>query len=262
MHSSDGLHIRAGVVPWDTAAFGVRVASIDAIDITPGETVDGSFEQFELWRDQENIDIVSCRLHHEKLNESMFLESRGFRFIEMVLHPYFDDIQERARPDHAFTVVPAAERDLDDLQHIAGSAFGHERFHVDPRLDATFGDRRYASWVGNSFKGSRQELLKVTDGHEVIGFFVVEYRGADSVYWHLNAISSNLQGKGLGRRAWLSMIDHHRDQGRSRIDTTISARNVRVINLYASLGSKFLPPHTTFHGVRHSSEICQRNSLE
>jgi hypothetical protein len=36
----------------------------------------------------ERFDIVACRLPHDHLRESMFLEATGFRPIEMKLHPF------------------------------------------------------------------------------------------------------------------------------------------------------------------------------
>jgi hypothetical protein len=46
------------------------------------------------------------------------------------------------------------------------------------------------------------------------------------------------------------MLQRHRNEGAAVITTTISARNVRVLNLYSKLGARFLPPEMTFHWLK------------
>ena len=69
-------------------------------------------------------------------------------------------------------------------------------------------------------------------------------------YWHLNAVATELQGKGYGRRAWSAMLQHAQANGARRVRTSIVARNHRVLNLYARLGFRFPPPLMTLHWVR------------
>jgi hypothetical protein len=46
------------------------------------------------------------------------------------------------------------------------------------------------------------------------------------------------------------MLLRHKTDGISAVLTTISARNTRVMNLYAGLGFRFRPPMMTFHWIR------------
>jgi RimJ/RimL family protein N-acetyltransferase len=117
-------------------------------------------------------------------------------------------------------------------------------------LNPRFGNARYAQWVKSSLQHPVQCLLKVLDGSQLIGFFLVEYGHNHSVYWHLTAIAPRFQGQGLGRQAWNSMLRAHQMEGIRVIATTISARNTRVLNLYTQLGFRFAPPHMTFHWIR------------
>ncbi|MBV5350282.1 GNAT family N-acetyltransferase, partial [bacterium] len=109
---------------------------------------------------------------------------------------------------------------------------------------------RYGNWVVNSLDHPRQSLLKVVDGENIVALFIVEQLASGKVYWHLTAVAPQYQGKGLGWRAWRAMMHYHQLQGIGVIETTISARNIRVLNLYARLGARFLPPEMTFHFMR------------
>lgn len=231
-------------------AFGFPVAQIDQIEvIDPAATLE-DYRQFQQWLDAGRIRIASCRLPHDRLRESIFLESRGFRFIEMVLHPKIEKLQTLDIPSDDLVIVPALESDLTAMRDIAERAFGHERYHIDPRLDPHLGDARYGRWVQNSFAHPRQRLLKVVQGDHIVALFIVESGENRSVYWHLTAIAPGWQGRGYGRRVWRAMLRHHQAEGRDSVMTTISARNVPVLNLYAKLDFRFLPPEMTFHWVR------------
>lgn len=245
-----GLRLSAKEAPWDSENYNVLVMQIDDIEIVDPKLAVPSYCQFQEWIISENVGIVSCRLAHNRLTESIFLEARDFRFIEMVLHPRVDSLQNHQIPVDNLSITLAAESDLSALQSIAESAFGFERYHVDPRLSSRLGDHRYGRWVRNSINDQSQRLLKIEDAQRLIGFFLVELRPDRSVYWHLTAIAPQWQGLGYGRRTWLAMLQHHKNQGCHSVTTTISARNTPVLNLYSQLQFRFAPPEMTFHWVK------------
>lgn len=238
------------VVPWDSEVFGVAVAQIENLRVDRSQSVEPDFSAAQAWLDANKIEMVSCRLGHDRLDESFFLEQNGFRFIEMVLHPQIAALGEKIIDDQGLSVSTADIGDLQTLVGIAESAFGCERYHVDPRVDSEMANRRYGNWVKSAFVHPRQVVLKVEDNDQVVALFVVETIAPGYVYWHLTAVAPGFQGRGLGLRAWRAMLNYHQKQEALVVRTTISARNVRVLNLYSRLGFSFLPPEMTFHWVR------------
>ena len=244
------LHLEWAEAPWDTAVFGSPVLQINQIEVRDSSAV-SSFRTFELARDQLGTVLVSCRMHHECLKESMLLEDRGFRFIEMVYLPELDDLADIELPEKKeVDIYLAEEGDLQDLMEIAGSVFRNERFHVDPRLDSKLGDERYRRWVKNSLNHPQQRLYMVRDDAQPVAFFLTEMLADGTCYWHLNAVSPQFQGRGYGRRIWHAMLCEAKNTGARRVRTCIVARNYRVLNLYARLGFRFPPPLMTFHWVK------------
>lgn len=244
------LTLSAGVVSWDSAVFGFTVAQIDGLTVTDVAGAGNDFQTVWDWLDSRAARIVSCRLPHDHFSESFLLEKEGFRFIEMVLHPKISCLNHIELDSAGLIVIRATRSDLPVLSAIAESAFGSERFHVDPRVDSVRANMRYGNWVRSCLAHSRQTLLKVMHGEEIVALFVVEILESGIAYWHLTAVAPHMQGKGFGWRAWRAMMHYHQQQGVDAIQTTISARNSRVLNLYARLGFRFLPPETTFHWVR------------
>ena len=244
------LSLNWNEAPWDSVLFGFPVLQISRIEVQ-GPTAEADFAAFEACRDRIQTGLVSCRISHECLNESMLLEARAFRFIEMVFHPEVSGLQalDLGKPPE-LTVSRANSTDLPVIQEIAGHAFHNERFHVDPRLDHTIGDKRYQNWATSSFNHPSQKLYCVRDEQRILAFFVTEMLADGTCYWHLNAVAPDAQGKGYGALAWYAMMHHARQTGAQRISTCIAARNHRVLNLYARLGFRFSQPEMTFHWVR------------
>lgn len=247
-----GLFLEWNEAPWDSDVFGFPVLQISRLEVR-GPTADQDMVAFEQARDESASGLVSCRLPHERLRESMLLEAHGFRFIEMLYQPELDDFGHLDGFDEpGLTATPAGKEHLPLLVNIAGSAFRNERFHMDARLDPKLGDQRYRNWVRSSLNHPSQRLHVICDASQPVGFFVTEHLPDGTCYWHLNAIAPEAQGKGYGRRAWLTMLRQARDEGAERVRTCIVARNQRVLNLYARLGFRFPPPLMTFHWVREA----------
>jgi RimJ/RimL family protein N-acetyltransferase len=250
------LHLGWSIVPWDAAVTGFPVWQLNDIGLN-GPSADTDMRLFEEARDRAGVGLISCRLGHDQLNASMFLENHGFRFIEMIYRPELELAPGRLSdlPEPSLSVVQATEEDLPQLIDMAGTAFCNERFNVDPRLGPEMGNRRYQNWIRSSFMHPSQQLYALKDDNSIVSFFVTEMQNDGVCYWHLNAVSPEQQGQGYGLRSWLTMLHQAEDAGAMRVRTSIVARNHRVLNLYARLGFRFPPPMMTFHWVKES-QVC------
>lgn len=247
------LRMRWSQAPWDQTACGFPVLQITDMQVR-GPHAGADIEIFERERDHIGAGLVSCRLAHECLAESMLLEDHGFRFIEMLYAPELD-LPPLSIDKHVamLAVTRAHEDDLPVLLGIARTSFHNERFKMDPRIDPNVSDLRYQNWVASSLCHPTQELYVICDGVRRIAFFITELLNDGTCYWHLNAVAPDAQGQGYGRRAWVSMLNQAAKGGARRVRTSIVARNHRVLNLYARLGFYFPPPSMTFHWVRSRS---------
>ena len=240
------------IVPWDTEVFGFPVAQIDHIEVGDATDAAISYADFEQWRDSLNVRMVTCRLDHFALRESMFLEARGFRFVELVYHPTLQ-LQRADFPQSSLVIEPALSGDLPEIESIAGTAFSTGRYLLDSRLDPAHSHLRYKNWVRTSAAGGKHDVLKGTLNGEIVGFFITEKRADNSVYWHLTAMAQQRQGQGLGKQLWQAFIMRAKREGAARIETTISAHNLPVMNLYARLGFRFNAAEMTLHWLQEDA---------
>lgn len=247
--ATDRLALSARLLAWDTESLGAPVAQVDAIEVRGPGVPQDELARLQEWLRDHRVALASCRLPENRLPESFFLEDAGFRFIEMVyrMHRPIEpaDGAVAARSDVRWE--HATRHDLPELMAVAAAVFDAGRWNVDPRVGAAASRRRYAHWVERSLAGGAQQVLLARDHGAVAGFFIMEDLDDTASYWHLTAISPQYQGRGWGRRLWTSMIGRHAAAGRRSVRTTIAARNLPVVNLYARQGWRFEDCQMTFH---------------
>ncbi|MDR3514974.1 MAG: GNAT family N-acetyltransferase [Azospirillaceae bacterium] len=242
--------IEASIVAWDSEVLGAPVAQIDRIEISDNGAFAATLTEFERWRDALGCAFVSCRLPHTRLRESMQLEDRGFRFIEMVFCMELRHLDRLELADSDLQIVAADPADIPELARIAETGFRWDRFHVDPRLGAGFGGRRYARWVTSTLVHQQQRLLKIIKDELTIGFFIYEELPRQTIHWQLIAIAPTHVGQGYGRQYFLALLHHHRDRGFLTIRGIVSANNMPIVNLLSSLNFRVTKPQITLHWIR------------
>lgn len=248
--NTPSLKIIWSQAPWDEAVCGFSVLQITGMQVLGGDA-DVDIRQFEQMRDNLRAGLVSCRLPHDSLKESMLLEDHGFRFIEMVYSPELNLAGFTVGAESGLLqVARATVADMPRLLDMARTSFQNERFKMDHRLSPAISDQRFCNWISSSLYHSTQKLYTVNDSARTIAFFVTETLPDGTCYWHLNAVAPDAQGQGYGRRVWHSMLDLAAREGAKSVRSSIAARNHRVLNLYARLGFSFSPPTMTFHWVR------------
>ncbi len=248
-----GAVIDCSLVPWDSEIFGFPVAQITRIVLEDDAHPAQALGEFGSWCDEHAVRLVSCRLDHLQIRESMALENAGFRFIEMVYRLRLDSFEGIDPPRDVVQVSPASGSDLSSIEAIAYTAFTTGRFLLDRRLPPDLSNRRYATWVRNSFDAPGHTILKAEVGRELVGFFILEDRSDGAVYWHLTAIASAWQGRGIGSSLWRTILLRHQAEGARSVETTISGHNLAILNLYERLGFSFSSAQMTFHWLRGSA---------
>ena len=243
---SPALRMSYFAVPWDSEAFGFCVAQIARLELGTGDP-GADFAQFEQWCRQAAARLVSCRLPNDRLRESAWLESRGFRFIEMVLRPRIELLQAGLPAEAALEIAPITAGDLAAVEDIAEVAFSTSRFVLDPALERGLSGQRYRRWVRTSFANPAHQVLKAEIDGAIVGFFVVEERSDGTAYWHLTAIAPAFQNRGIGKALWRAVLRRHHQAGMRAVETTVSAHNTAVLNLYAQLGFRLQPGGMTLH---------------
>jgi GNAT superfamily N-acetyltransferase len=210
--------------PWDTAAFGLpawelleysETALKEAI-ITPGH---------------HNIKV-------DPLADRRLLHAYGFYYCDTLIEPHCSAARLRAahHPDATISRTVDAVRTL----AIGHGAFDHGRFHRDFNLSRAAADLRYDNWLKHLLEAKQVYGLY---WRGVLAGFIC-YSGNNLL---LHAVAEKYRGKGLTKYWWSAVCGKLLAKGHGEVKSSISAANLAVINLYASLGFSFNNPLNIYH---------------
>lgn len=202
--------------PWDAAVFGMPTFEIE------------DFSESDLAGASRQPGHYTVRV--DPLADKRMLHLHGFYYCDTLIEPLctLDRFRFHDHPD--FSAKPCAS--IDGLLKICHGAFSHGRFHRDFNLDRDLADLRYDRWLESLAKeGKVLGLYR----HETLSGFVAHSGGK----LLLHALDESSRGKGYGKYFWSAACRRIYDQGEKAITSSISASNLAVLNLYASLGFGF-----------------------
>ncbi len=215
--------------PWDQAAFGLPAwelraytdAALALADATPGH---------------QSIKV-------DPLADKAALHAHGFYYCDTLLETVAGPGQLRplaAPPGIAISTAFDPQQAL----AICDGAFVHGRFHRDFGLPRAGADLRYNNWLRQLLDAGAVHGL-LADG-QLAGF--IGHHGPALV---LHAVAPAFRGRGLAKHWWHLTATALFAAGHRQVHSSISASNMAVLNLYASLGFSFRRPQDIYHRIVH-----------
>jgi acetyltransferase (GNAT) family protein len=212
--------------PWDAAAFGLYTAEI--VEYTPAAL-------------QQVMQVPGhYAIKVDPLASKRWLHERGFYYCDTLLEPYCTAVKLKnfIHPDATIT----KDVNWQALLPICHGAFAHGRFHRDFNLDTAGADIRYNNWLQQLY--DQQAVYGLYWRDELAGF--IAHAGGSLV---LHAVAESYRGKRLAKYWWSAVCSELLATGHAEVTSSISAVNLAVLNLYASLGFSFRNPMDVYHLV-------------
>jgi ribosomal protein S18 acetylase RimI-like enzyme len=209
--------------PWDARAFGVATFELTSLDDACLSRLADAHGHFTA--------KIPPRTDAGPLRRA------GFYYCDTLLEPWGK--RESLRP--AFDPKASFIRDMawEDLLAIGHATF-YGRYHRDPAISKAKADARYDQWMRELHDEGRIYGL-LYDGRPA--GFIGEKEGV----LVLHAMAAKMRGKGLARALWTLAILDLFEQGRADLHSSVSAGNLPIVNLYASLGFRFRNPLDIYH---------------
>ncbi len=210
--------------PWDAATLGIPTYEITDFS-------------------EEDLDIAGRTRGHytirvDPLSDKRMLHAYGFYYCDTLIEPYCSSDRFRFFERKDIHVSPKAS--FRELLGICHGAFSHGRFHKDFNLDRNLADKRYDKWLESLEREGK--TMGLYHDATLAGF--IAYSGNCLV---LHAIGDQYRGRGLGKYFWSAACRDIFSQGAMEITSSISASNLAVVNLYASLGFRFRKTVDVYH---------------
>jgi len=215
--------------PWDTAVFAMPCHEITDLS-------DDTLNYAAITPGHYTIKI-------DPLADKALLHQYGFYYADTLLEPVCreDQLICHTHPD----VDIATEVGLQGVQDICRHAFTHGRFHRDFNLPDELADQRYIQWL-NQLHTDGGVIGLLYEG-QLAGFIAhqMDENRHDALVLH--ALSESFRGRNLAKYMWSRACSYRFSQGAEQLSSSVSAANLPVLNLYASLGFRFKGAVDIYH---------------
>lgn len=166
------------------------------------------------------------------------LHRYGFYYCDTLLVPVVSRERFRGAPDPRAGIDHAVSRDA--LVAICRDSFDFGRFHRDFQMPKAAADQRYVNW-----------LLQLADRGEVFGLMwdgaLAGFFACDGPRILLHAVAEEFRGRGLAKHLWTGACEALFAAGHPRLQSSVSAANLAIVNLYASLGFRYQQATDIYH---------------
>lgn len=210
--------------PWDEAAFGMPTWEL----LEYSET---SLQQAARTLGHQTIKV-------DPIADKQLLHDHGFYYCDTLIVPSCK--VERLRVVHHPDATILKSVDAGHALEIFHGSFSHGRFHRDFNLPKAAADLRYDNW-----------LKQLLEAQQVYGLYwqgaLAGFIGYNDNNLVLHAVAEKNRGKGLSKYWWSEVCVALLANGHDEVKSSISAANLAVLNLYASLGFSFNSPQDVYH---------------
>lgn len=210
--------------PWDSAVFGMPTWELL------------EYTEAALQQAMESSGHYTIKVN--PLENKRLLHEYGFYYCDTLIEPHCNAARLRTvqHPDVSISKC----LDIQDALAICHGAFAHGRFHRDFNLPQSAADLRYDNWLKQLI--DEQHVYGLYWQGELAGF--IGYHGNGLV---LHAIAEQQRGKGRSKFWWSAVCNALLAVGNEEVHSSVSASNLAVVNLYASLGFIFKNPQDIYH---------------
>ncbi|MBU6346132.1 MAG: GNAT family N-acetyltransferase [Cyanobacteria bacterium REEB494] len=232
MEISDNISENIIATPWDSRALGINTFEIIYTS------------DFQLRNTLEKV-VAQKRPGHYTVKINPFFSKKllhdfGFYYCDTLLEPYCGFKNLIFHKKDGIEVESASVDDFQKISSIIYDNFKHDRFHRDFNIDQNIGDLRYNLWLKDLCSSNQVFSLKFFG--DLAGFWA--YSNNKIL---LHALNKEYQGQGLSKYFWSLSCQELFENGYQELTSSISASNVRVLNLYSSLGFNFRNPLDVYH---------------
>jgi GNAT superfamily N-acetyltransferase len=216
----------------------------DGLLATPWDQTVFGFPTWEVVSPEEEV-LVGLSAHPghytikvDPLASTEMLHRHGFYYCDTLIEPFA--ARERLVMFAHDQVGVDFAPDKGAVLKLSHGAFHHGRFHRDFNLDPLLADLRYDQWVAQLC--DEGNVFGLTFADDLAAFF--GFRGNKIV---LHAVAEHFQGKGLAKYLWSKACAELFGRGHGELSSSVSASNLAIVNLYASLGFRFRRPIDLYH---------------
>jgi len=174
----------------------------------------------------------------DPLAPKKILHENGFYYCDTLIEPYCCIENYIFFENDAINI--SNQIPINNLLAICHEAFIHGRFHRDFNIKKEYAEQRYINWLTQLHQSNNVYALLYKQN--IAGFIAIQKEKLV-----LHALSEKYRGQGLAKFFWSRMCKELFEKGNIELTSSISASNLAIVNLYASLGFRFRNAVDVYH---------------
>jgi RimJ/RimL family protein N-acetyltransferase len=176
-------------------------------------------------------------------SDKNLLHEFGFYYVDTLIVPFCNRARLRRHVDSRAQISEVFDRQT--ALELAYNGFVHGRFFRDKNIPQKCAKERYRTWLRHMIQ--QGDVLGLFWEDTQVGF--IAYKDSELC---LHAIDKRWHGQGIAKYFWSLACQYLFDAGHQEIVSSISAANLSVLSLYASLGFRFRDATDIYHRFNSS----------
>lgn len=234
------------LLDWDTAFFGVRIARINQVTLTPSEA-----SLVDAWCTREHIDCVYF-LAEDEAQTVRTAEQNAYEFRDIRL-TFGLSLAGEAVPMPAvprgMVIRSAALGDLKALEPFVVNTFTHSRFYRDPHFSQERCDELYRVWLERSIRSEIADAAFVLEFESNPAAYITLETSSekDTAAIGLLGVSPRLYGRGVGQLLVQQAQAVCQQRGFGKMTVVTQGRNIAAQRLYQKAGFRTVDMKLWYH---------------
>lgn len=208
---------------WDSLFFGFFIGDVFIENNHPSNSVvfNSEFYTFIQVRSKSNFNIFSDT------------HSVSYSEIKIVFSKKIDQVSEIEDDVKDFDDFPIEEKTLYELAYESGK---YSRYKQDENISDFKFKEFYRLWISNSInKSFADKIFYISENENILGFVTLKIKDGEG-FIGLIAVSSNFQGKGLGKKLLLKAENYCFLNNVNTLHIPTQFENIPACNFYRKLG--------------------------
>jgi dTDP-4-amino-4,6-dideoxy-D-galactose acyltransferase len=225
------------ILDWDTKFFGFRVARVSNDSLTPE-----SVQRVDLFCQQNRVRCLYFLSTIQDAATTRQAEANGFCLadIRLTFEKKIGGNQQPAAEDSRDTTLllrPSRAEDGDHLGKISQNSYVDSRFYFDVNFPRPLAEALYQTWIKVSCEGWAEAVLVAELDQAPVGYITCHLdREQKSGKIGLVGVSSQAQGRGIGKALVFYASDWFIAQGMDKVTVVTQGRNIPAQRLYQRCG--------------------------
>jgi ribosomal protein S18 acetylase RimI-like enzyme len=234
--------------PWHSEIFEKTMVKVSPflLHSTSTSSRERFIKELFLRIEKKKYQHIELRVDVNEWENVALLEANGLRFVDCSIKLFTnldrrDNVMEGV--NKPLEIEECREEHLDRVKSISRAAHQFNHFFADTSLERSKAEELFTQWVEKCYYTLAHRFWLAMEGKRIMGFATIlagkafnKFMGRNIAVLDFIAVAPEFQGKGVGKRLLLDVLDRLREEDFEQVELRTSINNYPALNLYVSNG--------------------------